>query len=89
MKLEVFLDGKKLNTVVTNPEQVQNGADPIFGTAYTAQTNLNTERDVLSTVAVVPDPNEPQSARKKSRSAKAAPKPKPAPARAASPKRGR
>src|SRR5688572_25895670 len=93
VKLEVFLDGKKLNTVVTNPEQVQNGADPTFGTAYTAQTNLNTGRDVLSTVAVVPDPNEPQSARKKSRSTKAAPKPKPAPkanpapSRAASPKR--
>jgi hypothetical protein len=54
--LEVYLDGKKLNTVVTNPEQVQNGAAPTFGTAYQTQTNLNTGRDVVSTVALVPDP---------------------------------
>jgi hypothetical protein len=87
IKLEVYLDGRKLNTVVTNPEQVENGADPTFGTAYTARTNLNTGRDVLSTVAVIPDPKEPQAARKRSKSAKVAPKPKPAPARVASPKR--
>jgi hypothetical protein len=56
--LEVYQNGRKLDSVVTNPEEVQQGSDPQFGTAYKAQTNLNTGRDVLSTVALVPDPNE-------------------------------
>jgi hypothetical protein len=76
VKLEVYLDGKRLNTVVTNPEQVENGADPTFGTAYQAQTNLNTGKDVLATVAVVPDPK--QSAAQKSKAAKKSTTPPPA-----------
>lgn len=54
VKLEVYQDGKKISTVVTNPEEVLAGqALPRFGTTYSAQTNLNAGKDVLSTVAVV------------------------------------
>ncbi len=54
IKLEVYQDGKKLNTVVTNPEGLINGDRPVFGTTYETQTNLNTGRDVVSTLAVIP-----------------------------------
>jgi hypothetical protein len=57
VKLEVYVDGKKIKTVVVNPEAVTNqDADPVFGTTYRARTNLKEGRDVLSTLAVVPDP---------------------------------
>lgn len=66
VKLEVYQDGKKLNTVVTNPEEVLAGqAVPRFGTTYTAQTNLNTGKDVLSTVAVVTTGQQPVTRTKK------------------------
>jgi hypothetical protein len=56
VKFEVFLDGKRLNTVVTNPEAVQDGAPAVLGTAYKTQTDLNTGRNVVATVAFVPAP---------------------------------
>jgi hypothetical protein len=58
VKLEVYLDGKRLNTVVTNPDAARGQDVAItFGTTYQTQTNLNTGRDVVSTLAIVPDPN--------------------------------
>lgn len=58
VKIEVYLDGKKLNTVITNPDAARDqNAEIAFGTAYQTQTNLNTGRDVVSTLAIVPDPN--------------------------------
>jgi hypothetical protein len=61
VKLEVYLDGKKLDTVITNPDAVRDqNANPTFGTTYQTQTNLNTGRDVVSTLAVIPDPNSTQ-----------------------------
>ncbi|HSI34804.1 MAG TPA: hypothetical protein VK986_14550 [Tepidisphaeraceae bacterium] len=55
IKLEVYQDGKKLNTVLTNPEEVLAGtARPKFGTTYETKTDLNNGRDVVSTIAVVP-----------------------------------
>jgi len=55
IKLEVYQDGKKLNTVLTNPEEVLAGtARPKFGTAYETRTDLSKGRDVVSTIAVVP-----------------------------------
>ena len=57
--LQVYKDGKPLDTVITNPEQVLTlNADPIFGTAYKTRTNLAAGRDVVSTLAIVPDPNQ-------------------------------
>jgi hypothetical protein len=57
VKFEVYLDGKKLDTVVTNPDDVRDKDAAVkFGTAYQTQTNLNTGRDVVSTLAVIPDP---------------------------------
>jgi hypothetical protein len=53
----VYLDGKKLDTVVTNPDDVRDKDAAVkFGTAYQTQTNLNTGRDVVSTLAVIPEP---------------------------------
>jgi hypothetical protein len=60
VKLEVYVNGKKLDTVLTNPEDLINKeASPTFGTTYETQTNLNTGRDVVSTLAIVPDPDKP------------------------------
>jgi hypothetical protein len=83
IKLEVYKDGKKLDTVVTNPEAVLNQeADPIFGTAYQATTDLAAGRDVLSTLAIVPDPNSTQRSTKRKT---ADPKP-PAPTKVTAPR---
>jgi hypothetical protein len=58
VKIEVYLDGKKLNTVITNPDAARDqSAEITFGTTYQTQTNLNIGRDVVSTIAIVPDPN--------------------------------
>jgi hypothetical protein len=57
VKFEVYLDGKKLDTVVTNPDAVRDQDAAVkFGTTYQTQTNLDTGRDVVSTLAVIPDP---------------------------------
>jgi len=61
IKLEVYLDGKKLDSVLTNPEGLVNGERPVFGTTYQTTTNLNTGRDVVSTLAVVPNGNATQA----------------------------
>ena len=56
VRVEVFLDGQRLDTVVTNPQEVEAGGDPKFGSKFVGHTDLNTGRDVLSTIAVVPEP---------------------------------
>lgn len=66
IKLQVYKDGKPLDTIVTNPEDVLNKeATPVFGTAYQATTDLAAGRDVLSTLAIVPDPNTAQRSTKR------------------------
>jgi hypothetical protein len=58
VKFEVYLDGKKLDTIVTNPDAVRDQDAAVkFGTTYQTQTNLDTGRDVVSTLAVIPDPS--------------------------------
>lgn len=83
VKFEVYLNGRKIDSVLTNPDEVQNDATPILGTTYLTQTNLDTGRDTVSTVAIIPAP---ESTRKSAaKTTAAAKKSTPVPATPAKP----
>jgi hypothetical protein len=73
--LEVYQDGKKLDTVILNPDDVLNDLPPILGTTYQTKTDLDAGRDNVATVVIVPDPTPAKRTTKRSAADK-----KPAPA---------